>query len=175
MFIRFRKAGDWRLKVYVVQSVRRDGKVVQETVAYLSSIDRRHVGMAPDDNRERASIRTRVAFWEAVNPKLKALVNRLGGDDEVKRLRMAIHARIPWPMQGERERLGVLDALYEADGWHRLYQGTQKMIDANDQLIATATKKKAGLQRDAMNEIAQANKWKAEAEARRQLVSQPPP
>lgn len=171
MFIRFRKAGEWRVKVSIVENARRDGKVVQETVAYLGSIDTRHLGMVPDDERDRASIRARVHFWEAVNPKLKTLVNRLGGDDGVKRLRLAIHARIPWPMQPERERLGVLDALHEADLWHRLYEGTQKMIEANDGLIATATEKKAELQRDAMNEIAQANKWKAEAEAWRKKAA----
>lgn len=41
------------------------------------------------------------------------------------------------------------------------------MIEANDRLIATTTEQKAQLQRDAMNEIAQANGWKAEADARR--------
>lgn len=71
MFPRFRKAGDWRLKVYLVESVRRGGRVVQETVAYLGSIDTRHLGLAPDDNRERASIRARIQFWEATNPKLR--------------------------------------------------------------------------------------------------------
>ena len=55
MFPRFRKSGDWRLKVYLVQSARRSGKVVQETVAYLGSIDQRHLGLAPDDKRERVS------------------------------------------------------------------------------------------------------------------------
>jgi hypothetical protein len=97
MFVRFRKAG-WRLKVSVVQSARRGGKVVQETVAYLGSIDARAL-MAPDDEHEHASVAARVAFWEGVNPRLKSLVNRLGGVAEVKRLRMAIHARIPWPMR----------------------------------------------------------------------------
>ena len=164
MFPLFRRSGEWRLKVYLVHSARHDGKVVQETVAYLGSIDTRHLGTAPDDQRERASIRARIRFWEAVNPKLTALVNRIGGDDEVKRLRLAIHTRIPWPMQGERDHLGVLNAEAEAELWHRLYDDTQKMIEANDELIATATKKKAELQRDALQEIQQANKWKAAAE-----------
>jgi hypothetical protein len=172
MFIRFRKAGEWLLKIYIAQTARRGGKVVQETIAYLGSIDTRHLGMSPDDNRERASIRARIRFWEAANPKLRTLVNRLGGDDEVKRLRMAIHTRIPWPMQPERERLGVLDALSEAGMWHRLYEQTQKMIEGEDRQIASAIERKAELQRDAMNEIEQANRWKAEAETRRRQADE---
>jgi hypothetical protein len=169
-FIRFRKAGEWRLKVYLVESTRRAGKVMQETVAYLGSIDSRHLGAPPDDQRERASIRARVRFWEAANPKLRTLVNRVGGDDAVKRVRMAVHARIPWPMQPERDRLGALDADAEAALWHRLYQSTQRRIEANDRVIESATKKREELRKEAMTEIGQANKWKAEAEARR-----PPP
>ena len=77
MFVRFRKAGEWRLKVYLAETTRRDGKVVQTTVAYLGSIDIRHLGPPPDEDREEASIHARVRFWEAVNPKLKTLANRL--------------------------------------------------------------------------------------------------
>jgi hypothetical protein len=166
MFIRFKQA-QWRLKAYVVENTRRDGKVMQEIVAHIGSIDSRALGLMPDENRERSSIAARIRFWEAVNPKLKLLANRAGGDDGVKRLRMAINARIPWPLQAERGRLDVLDAEAEAASWHRLYEGSQKMIEANDELIATATEKKAELQRDALQEIQQADKWQAEAEERR--------
>ncbi len=137
--------------------------MAQETVAYLGSIDCRHLGVPPDEERERASIYARTHFWEAANPKLKGLVNRAGGDDGVKRLRMAVHARIPWPMQAERERLAVLDALHEADFWHRLYKNTQHSIAGQDRLIGICTKEKARLERDAMSQISQANMWKAEA------------
>jgi len=95
MFVRFRRSSEWRLKVYLVECARRDSKVVQTSVAYLGGIDARHLGPSPDDKRERASIRARVRFWETISPKLNLLVNRLGGGDEVKRHRMAIHARIP--------------------------------------------------------------------------------
>jgi hypothetical protein len=119
VFVRFRKSGDWRLKVYVAQTTRHDGKVVQETIAYLGSIDTRAL-VAPDDARERESILARVAFWEVANPRLKALANRVGGEVGVKRLRMATHARIPWPKETERvHRLAVLKA--EAEDWHRQY------------------------------------------------------
>jgi hypothetical protein len=119
MFVRFRKAGEWRLKVYLAETTRRDGKVVQTTVAYLGSIDIRHLGPPPDEDREEASIHARVRFWEAANPKLKTLANRLGGEAEVKRHRMAIHTRIPWPMAPERALLEVFEAKTEAKRWHR--------------------------------------------------------
>lgn len=171
MFVRFRKAGEWRLKVYLAQSTRRGGKVVQETVAYLGSVDQRHLGTSPDDSRERTSIQARVRFWKAANPKLRALVNRLGGEDKVKRLRMAVHARIPWPMQPEQERLGVLEALAEADDWYRAYKLSQELIANNDKLIATITEKNQKMRDEAGRSISLANKWKAEAETRRQRAS----
>jgi len=64
MFVRFRTS-HWRLKVYVVENTRRDGKVVQETVAYLGSVDTRALVGTGDDDRDRHSIKSRVAFWEA--------------------------------------------------------------------------------------------------------------
>jgi hypothetical protein len=166
MFVRFKRA-QWGLKAYVVENTRRDGKVVQEIVAHLGSIDSRALGLMPDGNRERSSTAARIRFWEAVNPKLKLLANRAGGDDGVKRLRMAIHARIPWPLQAERGRLDVLDAEAEAASWHRLYEGSQKMIESYGKLIIATTEKKAGAQRDALQEIQQVNKWRAEAQERR--------
>jgi hypothetical protein len=114
--------------------------------------------MAPDDERERASVAARVAFWEGVNPRLKSF-NRLGGVAEVKRLRMAIHARIPWSMQPERARLEVLEAEAEAKGWRRLYETTQKQIASHDELIASTTESNEKLRREALRQIEQANKW----------------
>jgi hypothetical protein len=172
MFVRFRKRGEWGLKVYLAETARRDGKVVQTTIAYLGSIDTRHLGPAPDDQRELASIRARVRFWEAVNPKLKTLVNRLGGDDEVKRHRMAIHARIPWPMALERDRLEELDAKAEGKRWHKTYEYLQGCIEREDKYLARATarasKQKEDLRQEAMRAISQANMWEEEAEKLRQ-------
>jgi hypothetical protein len=92
--------------------------VKQEIIAYLGSMDT-HLLMAADDEVERASIKARTAFWEVANPKLKSRANRLGPHQQ--RLRMTVHARIPWPMQSERDRLKVLEAEKEATQWRRLY------------------------------------------------------
>src|SRR4051794_12375619 len=156
MFIRFRTS-HWRLKVYVVENTRRDGKVVQETVAYLGSVDTRALTANGDERRELLSVRERVAFWEAANPKLKNLVNRLGGEAGVNRLRMAVRARVPWPMEAERERMRMLD---EALQWHHAYDGSVMVIGLNDRTIASskegiakAEAENSRLRRDALDQI----------------------
>jgi hypothetical protein len=163
MFIRFRQSHR-RLKVYITENVRRDGRVRQEIIAYLGSVEAALVPRNPE--RECESIAGRVAFWETANPKLKNLANRLGPDQQ--RLRMAVHARIPWAMQAERERLEVLRAQAKADLWHRLYGQSSKMIEANEELIAKANEQNSELRRDALREIAHANEWAAKASALQQ-------
>lgn len=163
MFVRFRTSHH-RLKIYIVENARRDGRVAQEIVAYLGSIDAAHL----NGGDERLSIAARIAFWEAANPKLKNLANRLG--DDMKRLRMAVHARIPWPMAPERARLALLQAEHDAAFWHGIYGQTTKMIEGNERLIAKAQEDIKELRRDGLNEIGQANKWQAKAaEIRQQL------
>ena len=170
MFARFRTSHR-RFKVYVVENARRDGKVVQETVAYLGSVDTRALMANGDDDRERLSIRERIAFWEGANPKLKNLINRLGGEAEVKRLRMAVHARVPWPMDPERERLRMLE---EAHQWHHQYDGSVMVIGWNERSIASskeqiakAEEQNRELRHEALKQITQANLWRAKAEALR--------
>jgi len=163
MFIRFRESHR-RLKVYITENIRRDGRVRQEIIVYLGSVE---TALVPHNlKRERDSITGRVAFWEAANPKLKNLANRLGPDQQ--RLRMAVHARIPWPMHAERERLELLGAQAEADLWHRLYGDSSKLIEANEKLIAKANEQNSELRRDALREIAHANEWAAKASALQQ-------
>lgn len=175
MYVRFRRRGAWGLKVYLAETVRRDGKVVQTTVAYLGSIDARHLGPAPDEDREEASIHARVRFWEAVNPKLKTLANRLGGEAEVKRHRMAIHARIPWPMAPERALLEVFKAKAEGKRWHKTYEFMQGCIAREDEYVAKVTananKQKDKLRPEAMKAIGQANMWEAEAKNLRKRIT----
>lgn len=170
MFVRFRKAGkgEWRLRVSIAETARRDGKVRSRVVAYLGAIDIRDLGPQPDDARERISILARIQFWERINPKLKTLANRIGGDDGVKRLRMAIHARIPWPMQTERDRLPMLNALCEARDWHSTYEFTKGSIERLDkhhnEAVERYRKDRDELVQDGRKHIQQANIWKEEAE-----------
>jgi hypothetical protein len=162
MFVRFRNSRR-RLKVYIVENHRRNGRVAQEIVAYLGSIEAEL--LVPPGERECESISARIAFWETANPKLKNLANRLG--DETRRLRMAVHARIPWPKEPERERLEMLKAKAKAELWHGLYSQTAKMIEANENLMARVSEQNKELRRDALREIDSANRWSAKAEALR--------
>lgn len=100
MFVRFRKVHH-RLKVYILENTRRDGRVMQEIVAYLGSID---AELAAGGGVERDSIAARIAFWQTANPKLKNRAQRLG--DRAEPLRMAVHARIPWPERTHRSGSG---------------------------------------------------------------------
>lgn len=164
MFVRFRRSHH-RLKVYILENVRRDGCVRQEIVAYLGSVDA-HLLLAGASADERASIMARIAFWETANPKLRSLANRLGPDQQ--RLRMAVHARIPWPKEPERDhRLKVLDAEHEAKWWRKAYDLGVKGIEAREKMKATVEKELAEARALALNEINQANMWTEEAARRR--------
>lgn len=157
MFVRFRQSHQ-RLKVYIVENARLHGKVKQITIAYLGSAP-----LPADDERE--AIAARIAFWNTAGPKLKNLLNRLGGETEVRRLRLIIHTRIPWPMEPERQRFEALKAEHEAKFWHGMYQQTGKMIEANERLAAKAAEQNKELRRDALQEIARANELSAKAQA----------
>ncbi len=95
----------YRLKVVLVENKRVNGKVKQETIAVLGSIEatslpefwegisRKRAGELRAEDWERRSITERTAFWKGANYRLKQLANRLGPD--LKRIRMAAHARVP--------------------------------------------------------------------------------
>ena len=101
------KLSPYRLKVLLVENSRVGGKVKQETIAMLGSIegawlpefwdglDDKTATKLKTEEWERISIRERVAFWETANYRLKKLANRLGPD--AKRIRIAAHKRVPWP------------------------------------------------------------------------------
>ena len=80
---------------------------MQEIIVYLGSIDT--AAMASDGTLQ--SIYARELFWEKAAPKLKDLGDRIGPDD-IGRLCLAIHARIPRPTKAERTQF---DAPHKAD------------------------------------------------------------
>ena len=154
----------YRLNVGLAENTRQDGRVKQEHVALLGSIDGHllpefFADIAPEfvegmksPDWERHSLRARVAFWETANPRLKALGNRLG--DDVKRIRIAVHARIPWPMEPERELLELLDAKDDLKLWMSLHKSSARMIETNGRVIDHAKKQIAGLHQDSLRENA---------------------
>jgi hypothetical protein len=87
MFVRFRKTAN-RLQVSILEAHRAGGRVTNEHIASLGSID---LSM---------SVGSRQAFWANLWDRLHALSNRIGADDQAK-IRNAVHARITMVMPEE--------------------------------------------------------------------------
>ena len=142
------KLSPYRLKVVLVENRRVNGKVKQETLAVLGSIDATWLpefwdGIEPGavaklkaDDWELQSLRARAHFWRKANQRLKQLANRLGPDK--KRIRMAAHARVPWPMKSEREKLELLEAKDDFDFVKHQFETSQRMVSARKNAIKTA-------------------------------------
>ncbi len=126
----------YRLKVVLVENKRVNGKVKQETIAVLGSIeatwlpefwegiDKEKAAKLKTDRWELYSLREHFAFWKIANSRLKKLANRLGPD--AKRIRMAAHARVPYPMEAGKKRLELLEAKKDFDSWRdliKIYEG----------------------------------------------------
>ena len=139
-----------------------DGKVRQEHVAALGSIDGTLLPgfwaeVTPDvaravqkaDWAER-SIRARMQFWQEAKPRLERLANRLGPD--LKRLRMAVHARVPWPKEPERADLPLMEANGELASAMSGYETATKMVEDNEALIEHLTKQNRELRELVMME-----------------------
>ena len=112
MFVRFRRSIS-RLQVSLVEPRRISGKVKQEHVAGLGSIE-----------CEPMTIAGRVAFWQELYPHLDKLDNRIGAG-KIKIL-AAIHARIPVVTVDEIRELQRQNA--EADV--KVWQAFEDLADA---------------------------------------------
>ncbi len=133
----------YRLKVILVENKRVNGKVKQETIAMLGSINAVWLpefwdGVENADelkckNWEMYSIQHRTAFWETANERLKQLANRLGPD--AKRIRIAAHSRVPWPMEAERDRLELLETKHNYDYWKSYGEFIQGQADRQKKTV----------------------------------------
>ena len=115
----------YRLKVILVENKRVNGKVKQETIAVLGSIEAtllpefweeispERAGELKAEDWELRSLQRRTAFWEGANRRLKKLANRLGPD--LKRIRIAAHSRVPYPMEAGKKRLEILEVKEDLD------------------------------------------------------------
>ena len=138
----------YRLKVVLVENRRVNGKVKQETIAVLGSIeatwlpefwegiDRKAAANLKAEDWELRSLRERTYFWEGANRRLKRLANRLGPN--IKPIRMAAHARVPWPMEPEREKMELLEAKEDFDRAKRSLESGQRMVETNKKLLKRA-------------------------------------
>lgn len=170
MFIRYRRQHH-KLKVYLVENERVDGKVSQRIVAYLGSME---IGLLPENEPggdsekwERLSIQSRKAFWDKAGPKLKRLGNRLG--EQARSLRMKIHSRIPFPLETERKWFAYLDAKDTADLWNKAYRNTRSSIEAHEKMAEGIKERLAALREDGLREINHANSASKKAYALKDL------
>ena len=138
----------YRLKVVLVENKRVNGKVKQETIAVLGSIeatllldfwegiDREAAAKLKTEDWELLSLQWRTAFWQGANRRLKRLTNRLG--PETKRIRMAVHARVPWPVEQEREKLELLEAKEDYDRAKGNLESGQRTVATSKRLVKKA-------------------------------------
>jgi hypothetical protein len=115
----------YRLLVSLIENRRVDGKVRQEHIADLGSID----------GHALPSIFDRLAFWHELDNRLARLSNRISADDAAK-VRASVHERIPKPSAGDIERLELWNAGQEVEGWEKLRDGYQRLADDEQKAIA---------------------------------------
>ena len=163
------KLQPYRIKVYIVENKRIDGKVKQETIAFLGSIDATWLDSfwaAPDPSKldglrapnwELRSLYARVNFWDEAGEKLARLKNRIGPD--MKRIKNAIHAEVPWPFEADRKRIQLLDAQREANGWQGLYEITTQRLERGEKELERIKRDNAESRTEAMRNIKQAQHW----------------
>ena len=138
----------YRLKVILVENKRVNGKVKQETIAVLGSIEatwlpefwegigKEKAAKLKVEDWELRALRARTAFCQKANRRLKRLANRLGPN--IKPIRMATHARVPWPMDPEREKMEFLEAKEDFDRAKRSLESGQRMVETNKKLLKRA-------------------------------------
>ncbi len=153
----------YRLNVALAENKRADGKVRQEHIAQLGSIEAAWLpefweGIDPalavkikGKDWELNSLRARAAFWKGANHRLKQLANRLGPD--LKRLRIAAHARVPYPMEPERKKLELLGAKADLDDAKSSIKNAQRMVATGKKMVKAAQKGVAESEKLAQYEI----------------------
>jgi|SRR6516164_7652400 hypothetical protein len=117
MFVRFRQTKH-RLQMSLVEPHRVDGRVRQEHVASLGSIE------------HSPSVEARQAFWRRLHERLARLSNRVDAETQARvradidaKVRAAAHARVPMVTLDEQHRLKIENA--EAD--ERFWTGLRDM------------------------------------------------
>jgi len=136
----------YRLKVVLVENKRVNGKVKQETIAVLGSIE---ATLLPEfwdgidvatklkgEKWELQSLRARTDFWKGANRRLRQLANRLGPD--TKRIRMAAHARVPYPMESGKKRLEMLEAMADYDEAQSGIKHGERMVASGQKAVKAA-------------------------------------
>jgi hypothetical protein len=118
-----RRLEPFRYKVMVVENARvGGGKVKQELVAYLGSIDATWLDSFWSTVCEaelfklriptwrHQSLQERLDFWEGVLVRMGKIGDNRLSQEQRKALRRAIHKVVPWVTEPEKKELALLDA-----------------------------------------------------------------
>jgi len=139
MFVRFRRTR--RLQASLIETRRIAGKVQQEHVAGLGSID------------VELSVADRITFWQQLHPRLDRLSNRLDAEALTKVLGK-VHARIPMVTIEEIRALQLENAEADERLWRSLAEAQTERAKENRQLAATI--EQAAIEAEARAESARA-------------------
>ena len=129
MHVRFRQTKT-RLQASLIQTRREGGRVRNEHVAMLGTVD------AP------VSVAGRLAFWQSLHERLARLGNRIGAAAQAKLLG-DIHARIPMVTADEQRALQIENAKADAQTWDTLAAMHAETAEGHAGLIANAERAKA--------------------------------
>ena len=147
------KLQPYRLKVTLLANTRIDGKVRQELVATLGSIDAMLLDyffqdIPPDvaaglrcKDWRRHSLSVRTAFWQDVLDRMSKIGDNRLSADERKAIRRAIHQVVPWVMAGERKELTVLNARRDFEGGQARHTFFENQMKHAEKMIAHYTEK----------------------------------
>jgi hypothetical protein len=124
MFVRFRQSR-LRLQVSLLETRRIDGKVRNEHVASLGSVEM------------PATVASRLAFWARLHDRLAKLSNRIDAATQGKILGN-VHARIPMVMLDEQRGLQLENAEADEKLWTGLQDFSQSQVSGHKELVATA-------------------------------------
>jgi hypothetical protein len=154
------RAGDlrlepYRLKVTLLANTRINGRVKQELVATLGSIDtilldyffkdippEVAAGLRCADWRYR-SLGARTAFWQDVLERMGQIGDNRLSADERKAIRRAIHQVVPWVMEAECKELALLNARREFKSIQQMHAWREEHVKRNEEMIADYTKRLA--------------------------------
>jgi hypothetical protein len=137
----------YRIKVDIVANSRVNGKVKQEIIATLGTIDATWlesfwVGTPPElriEKWELRSLQNRTAFWDGVLHRMSQIGDNRLSKDERKATRQSIHKVVPWVMEPERKRLALLEAQANYDELKHMHEWSEQSIARLNHTIKTAT------------------------------------
>ena len=131
----------YRLLVSVIENRRIDGKVCQEHIADLGSIEGHLLpgfypdGPPADDRWHYASLLTRREYWQKFDELMPRLANRVSAEAAAM-INAAIEARIPRPTANDQRTLDLIEMKSAARSFEHFYRWAKDDIERHEQYRA---------------------------------------